>query len=100
MPAETAAVLARDVPVPTEPVAGRAQLHPCPYRRACCQRHLASPCILPRPAWPQGKNVLRKEPMSKDVNEGDVFSVNDAFASKLYKVKIGMVAAQVRRKEK
>lgn len=29
------------------------------------------------------------------MGEGDVFSVNDAFTSKLYKVKIGMVSAQV-----
>ena len=48
----------------------------------------------PLPA-PQGKAVLRKEPMSRDVRAGDVFSVNDAFTSKLYKVKIGMVTAQV-----
>ena len=34
----------------------------------------------------QGKNVLRKEPMSREVNEGDVFSFNDAFQSKFYKV--------------
>ena len=47
----------------------------------------------------KGKNVLRKEPMSREVNEGDVFSVNDAFTSKLYKVKIGMVAAQVNPRE-
>jgi cullin 3 len=33
--------------------------------------------------------------MSRDVRAGDVFSVNDAFTSKLYKVKIGMVTAQV-----
>lgn len=46
------------------------------------------------PSSSQGKNVLRKEPMSRDVADGDVFSVNDAFQSKLYKVKIGMVAAQ------
>ena len=44
----------------------------------------------------QGKAVLRKEPMSKEVRPGDAFSVNDAFTSKLYKVKIGMVTAQVR----
>ena len=44
---------------------------------------------------PQGKAVLRKEPMSKDVRPGDRFSVNDAFTSKSYKVKIGMVTAQV-----
>lgn len=40
--------------------------------------------------------MLRKEPMSKDVRPGDRFSVNDAFTSKLYKVKIGMVTAQAR----
>jgi cullin 3 len=43
----------------------------------------------------QGKAVLRKEPMSKDVKAGDRFTVNDAFISKSYKVKIGMVTAQV-----
>ncbi|CAG9464362.1 unnamed protein product [Pedinophyceae sp. YPF-701] len=42
----------------------------------------------------KGRNVLRKEPMSKDVREGDVFSVNDKFESKLKRVRIGMVAAQ------
>ncbi|KAL3631157.1 Cullin-3A [Castilleja foliolosa] len=42
----------------------------------------------------KGKNVLRKEPMSKDIGEGDVFSVNDGFTSKLRKVKIGTVVAQ------
>ncbi|XP_078432761.1 cullin 3 [Wolffia australiana] len=41
----------------------------------------------------KGKNVLRKEPMSKEVGDEDVFSVNEGFASKLYKVKIGTVAA-------
>ena len=38
--------------------------------------------------------MLRKEPMSREVRPGDAFSINDAFTSKLYKVKIGMVAAQ------
>jgi cullin 3 len=42
----------------------------------------------------KGKNVLRKIPMSRDVNEDDEFAYNDAFTSKLYKVKIGTVAAQ------
>ncbi|KAG6426281.1 hypothetical protein SASPL_110502 [Salvia splendens] len=42
----------------------------------------------------KGKNVLRKEPMSKDIGEDDVFSVNDSFTSKLRKVKIGTVVAQ------
>ena len=42
----------------------------------------------------KGKNVLRKEPMSKDISEADVFFVNDKFTNKLYKVKIGTVVAQ------
>ncbi|PSC70166.1 cullin 3 [Micractinium conductrix] len=50
--------------------------------------------VLQSLACVKGKAVLRKEPMSRDVKPGDVFSVNDAFTSKLYKVKIGMVAAQ------
>ncbi|KAG7671586.1 hypothetical protein KSW81_003717 [Nannochloris sp. 'desiccata'] len=50
--------------------------------------------VLQSLACVKGKNVLRKEPMSKDISAGDVFSVNDGFTSKLYKVKIGTVAAQ------
>lgn len=42
----------------------------------------------------RGKNVLRKEPMSKDIGEDDAFFVNDKFTSKFYKVKIGTVVAQ------
>uniref|UniRef100_A0A5B7AJC7 Putative cullin-3A n=1 Tax=Davidia involucrata TaxID=16924 RepID=A0A5B7AJC7_DAVIN len=42
----------------------------------------------------KGKNVLRKEPMSKDIGEDDSFLINDKFASKFYKVKIGTVVAQ------
>ncbi|XP_041004526.1 cullin-3A-like isoform X2 [Juglans microcarpa x Juglans regia] len=42
----------------------------------------------------RGKNVLRKEPMSKDIAEDDAFFFNDKFTSKLYKVKIGTVVAQ------
>ncbi|KAF9625970.1 hypothetical protein IFM89_028356 [Coptis chinensis] len=42
----------------------------------------------------KGKNVLRKEPMSKDIGEDDAFFFNDKFTSKFYKVKIGTVAAQ------
>ncbi|WIA11985.1 hypothetical protein OEZ85_012066 [Tetradesmus obliquus] len=45
-------------------------------------------------ACAKGKNVLRKEPMSKEVEEGDSFSFNEAFSSKLYKIKIGTVSAQ------
>ncbi|GMI87375.1 cullin 3, cullin 3A [Hibiscus trionum] len=42
----------------------------------------------------KGKNVLRKEPMSKDIGTNDAFFVNDKFTSKFYKVKIGTVVAQ------
>ena len=42
----------------------------------------------------QGRNVLRKEPMSKEVEETDSFSFNEAFQSKFFKVKIGTISAQ------
>ncbi|KAL1194519.1 Cullin-3A [Cardamine amara subsp. amara] len=42
----------------------------------------------------KGKNVLKKEPISKEIGEEDSFVVNDKFASKFYKVKIGTVVAQ------
>ena len=42
----------------------------------------------------KGKNVLRKEPMSKDIAEDDAFFFNDKFTSKFFKVKIGTVVAQ------
>ena len=42
----------------------------------------------------KGKNVLRKEPMSKDIADTDMFSFNEKFTSKFVKVKIGTVAAQ------
>ncbi|KAK8644318.1 hypothetical protein V6N13_123628 [Hibiscus sabdariffa] len=42
----------------------------------------------------KGKNVLRKEPMSKDIADTDTFLFNDKFTSKFFKVKIGTVAAQ------
>ncbi|KAJ4746042.1 Cullin family protein [Rhynchospora pubera] len=42
----------------------------------------------------RGKNVLRKEPMSRDISEDDAFLFNDKFTSKLVKVKIGTVVAQ------
>lgn len=44
-------------------------------------------------AW-QGRNVLKKEPMSKEVEENDIFVFNESFTSKFYKVKIGVVSAQ------
>ncbi|GAA0171568.1 ubiquitin-protein ligase [Lithospermum erythrorhizon] len=42
----------------------------------------------------EGKNVLRKEPMSKDIDKNDIFFFNGKFSSKFYKVKIGTVVAQ------
>lgn len=42
----------------------------------------------------KGKNVLHKDPMSKEIAEDDKFYFNDNFSSKFYKVKIGTVAAQ------
>ncbi|KAK9064550.1 hypothetical protein SSX86_015932 [Deinandra increscens subsp. villosa] len=42
----------------------------------------------------KGKNVLKKEPMSKDIGDEDVFFVNEKFTSKFFKVKIGTVVAQ------
>jgi cullin 3 len=42
----------------------------------------------------KGRNVLGKEPMSKDIGEEDDFYFNEKFSSKFYKVKIGTVAAQ------
>lgn len=42
----------------------------------------------------KGKNVLGKDPMSKDIAEDDTFMVNDKFSSKFFKVKIGTVVAQ------
>lgn len=42
----------------------------------------------------KGKNVLRKEPLGKDILDTDVFIFNSKFQSKLYKVKVGTVTAQ------
>ncbi|KAJ0550597.1 putative cullin protein, neddylation [Helianthus annuus] len=42
----------------------------------------------------KGKNVLMKEPMSKDVGVDDVFFFNDKFSSKFYRVNMGSVVAQ------
>ena len=41
----------------------------------------------------KGRNVLRKEPPTRRVEESDVFHFNDAFTSKLMRVKIGTVSA-------
>eukprot|EP00271_Cylindrocystis_brebissonii_P019086 TRINITY_DN5647_c0_g1_i1.p1 TRINITY_DN5647_c0_g1~~TRINITY_DN5647_c0_g1_i1.p1 ORF type:complete len:742 (+),score=137.63 TRINITY_DN5647_c0_g1_i1:468-2693(+) len=59
----------------------------CDIPSADLKRNLQSLCLV------KGKNVLKKEPMSKDVSEEDVFSVNERFSSKLYKIKIIPVAA-------
>eukprot|EP00890_Picochlorum_soloecismus_P002261 jgi/Picsp_1/3035/NSC_01257-R1_cullin 3 len=37
----------------------------------------------------KGKNVLKKDPSHKEILSTDVFSVNEKFTSKLYKIKIG-----------
>jgi len=42
----------------------------------------------------KGRNVLRKEPMSKEISDTDMFHFNETFKSKFLKVKIGTVAAQ------
>lgn len=42
----------------------------------------------------QGRNVLKKEPMGKDIRDKDVFSFNEDFTNKLYKIKIATVSAQ------
>ena len=38
--------------------------------------------------------MLKKEPMGKDISESDVFSFNEEFHNKLYKIKIATVSAQ------
>ena len=59
--------------------------------RAPARRRPPTP---PAPSMcPQGKNVLKKEPMSKDVAEGDTFAFNAAFTSRLVRVKVGTVSA-------
>lgn len=35
----------------------------------------------------KGKNVLKKEPMSREIGEQDVFSFNEGFTSKFFKVR-------------
>ncbi|XP_022858185.1 cullin-3A-like [Olea europaea var. sylvestris] len=42
----------------------------------------------------KGKNVLRKEPMSKNIADDDSFFFNDKYTTKLFRVKIGTVVAQ------
>ncbi len=65
----------------------------------CCVRCACNP-TLPYPGRrgggcaAQGKNVLRKEPMGRDIADDDVFFYNGAFTSKFYKVKVGTVSAQ------
>jgi len=41
----------------------------------------------------KGKNVLTKDPLGRDVGNGDVFTYNEDFRSKLYRVKIGTISA-------
>lgn len=42
----------------------------------------------------KGRNVLTKDPMSKDICSTDQFCINESFHSKLYRVKIGTVTGQ------
>ncbi|XP_063941565.1 cullin-3B-like [Daucus carota subsp. sativus] len=42
----------------------------------------------------EGKNVLKKDPETKDVSEGDLFSVNENFIGKSYKLTIRTVSAE------
>ncbi|CAM6110045.1 unnamed protein product [Calypogeia fissa] len=42
----------------------------------------------------RGKNILRKVPVSRDVNDTDVFHFNDRFASGYFRVKICNVVSQ------
>jgi len=49
-------------------------------------RNLQSLAVAPK------TRVLIKEPMSKDVKRTDRFKFNDAFQSKMYKIRIGVVA--------
>lgn len=37
--------------------------------------------------------MLRKEPMSREVEDSDEFHFNDQFQSKLFKIKIGTITA-------
>ena len=57
-------------------------------------RHACNGRLIDASALVQGRNVLKKEPMSKDINESDSFLYNSSFHSKFYKVKIGTVSAQ------
>mmetsp|Transcript_20563 Transcript_20563/g.61882 ORF Transcript_20563/g.61882 Transcript_20563/m.61882 type:complete len:739 (+) Transcript_20563:362-2578(+) len=42
----------------------------------------------------KGKQLLKKVPVTKDVGDGDLFSANDSFTSKFFKVKVGTITAQ------
>ncbi|CAI5462909.1 unnamed protein product [Closterium sp. Yama58-4] len=42
----------------------------------------------------RGKNVLRKEPVGKEVGDDDMFHFNHKFTSKFFKVKTGTISAQ------
>lgn len=41
----------------------------------------------------KGKNVLKKVPDTKEINPDDIFTINNTFSSKLYKIKIGTSTA-------
>ena len=56
---------------------------PMPDLRRCLQ---SLACV-------RGRNVLRKAPAGRDVADGDAFSFNPSFSSKLFKVRVGTVSA-------
>ncbi|KAF5772440.1 putative cullin protein, neddylation [Helianthus annuus] len=47
----------------------------------------------------EGKNVLRKEPVSKDIREDNVFFFNDKFSSEFYRVKIAQMEPELEKQE-
>lgn len=42
----------------------------------------------------KGKGLLKKTPTGKEINDGDVFSFNEKFDSKLMKIKFAAAGAQ------
>ncbi|KAJ1423621.1 Winged helix-like DNA-binding domain superfamily [Sesbania bispinosa] len=56
---------------------------PTPYLKGC----LHSMTLV------EGQNVMKKEPISKDIGEDDAFYTNDEFTNKIYEVKLGPIVA-------
>ncbi|KAF2835698.1 Cullin-domain-containing protein [Patellaria atrata CBS 101060] len=51
------------------------------------RRNLQSLAVAPK------TRILRKEPMSREINAGDKFFFNDSFQSKFIKIKVGVISA-------